>query len=160
MNNIAPQAQFPVMPSGPDLELIKLAGRIRSGSGWIIAIAALSAVNSIITAFGGELSFVVGMGITQMIDAFGVVFAEEIPEFATIIQVIVICLSLGVTGVLGIFAFFARRGHVWAFILSALGYFVDTLIILYFQDFYSLLFHVVALFFITNGTLAALKFRK
>lgn len=158
--NVAPQTPIPSHPSGSDMELIKLAGRVRSGSGWLLAVALFSAVNSLINVFGGNMYFLVGLGITQVIDAFGGVFARELPNMAALFQWGAVALSLGVAGFLAIFGFFARRGHAWAFIIAGLGYAVDTLIVLYFQDYGGAIFHVLALFFMGSGALAAMKLRR
>jgi len=158
--NIAPQMQLNPVGQGPDPVLIKLAQRIRSGSGWIFAVAGLSAVNSIIVAIGLEFYFLVGLGVTQFIDAMGFFLAEEYVDMALIVKGIALILSLGVSGILALFGFFARRGHAWAFILVGLGYAVDALIVLYFEDFMGVIFHVLALFYIGSGTLAALKFKR
>ncbi len=154
--NVAPQKQIPD-PHVTTLALAKLAERVRSGAGWLNAVAVFSAINSLINAFDGGRYFLVGLGITQLIDAFGSVFAQEMPNMATTIKFVAVAISLGISGILGVLGYFSRRGHAWAFTLAGVGYTVDTLIVLYFQDYGGIIFHLIALFFMGSGALAALK---
>ena len=45
------------------------AGRARAGARWFYWIAGLSFVNSLVVISGGSLHFVVGLGITSIVDA-------------------------------------------------------------------------------------------
>src|SRR5690349_15552832 len=44
--------------------------KIKSGAGWFYWIAGLSLINSVIAATGAGWAFIVGLGVTQFIDAF------------------------------------------------------------------------------------------
>ena len=46
-----------------------LLRRAKSGANWFYWIAGLSLINSIVFLFGGNLSFIAGLGITQMLNA-------------------------------------------------------------------------------------------
>lgn len=48
------------------------AGRARTGAKWFYWIAALSMVNSMAAMAGGNFHFIVGLGITSVVDARGV----------------------------------------------------------------------------------------
>lgn len=51
-------------------ERLELETRLNSGAGWFYWIAGLSLLNSIIMLSGSDLYFVIGLGITQIIDVF------------------------------------------------------------------------------------------
>jgi len=42
---------------------------VKSGAGWFITIAALSAVNSILNMSSAQFHFIFGLGITEVVDA-------------------------------------------------------------------------------------------
>ena len=56
--------------------------------------------------------------------------------------------------------FFAKRQHVWAFILGMLAYMVDGLIFLLFGDFLSIAFHGFALYWMFVGLKAAMALNR
>ena len=45
--------------------MVEIERSMRNGANWVYWIAGLSMVNSIVAAFGSELNFVVGVGVTQ-----------------------------------------------------------------------------------------------
>jgi len=57
----------PVDPTNIETKL-KLEHQARSGSSCFFAIAGFSALNSILLRLGTDLGFVVGLGLTQVID--------------------------------------------------------------------------------------------
>jgi hypothetical protein len=136
------------------------AEQVRSGSGWLFIIAALSAVNSIISAFGGSIAFVVGLGVTQFFDVIGLLIAEAQPDIGLIVRIFAFVTSIGAAGILAVFGWFARRGGTWAFVLVGLGYALDTLLVLFFEDYAGALFHALGLFYIGRGGLAAYRFNQ
>ena len=158
MNQNAPVSSFETAAS---MTQSKWAEQVRSGSGWIFIIAALSVVNSAISIFGGSSAFVVGLGVTQIVDVITLVLAEEyFQDFALVLRLVGVVISLGVSGVLALFGYFARKGQVWAFALIFLGYGFDTLVVLFFQDWLSGIFHALGLFYIGRGAYAAYKFNQ
>lgn len=65
-----PEPIRPAQPlTSPPAEIAKLQGQRNAGAGWFTAIAAFSIINLLILAFGGGVNFLVGLGITQFIDA-------------------------------------------------------------------------------------------
>jgi len=50
---------------------VKLQSRMRSGAGWLMAIALFSVVNSALMFFDAKLHFIVGLGVTQIADGIG-----------------------------------------------------------------------------------------
>ena len=130
-------------------ERLQLESRFKSGADWFFWIAGLSLVNSIIVLAGGEWSFVVGLGATQIIDYVG-------KEFGHIGKMIGLVFNLGIAGLFVLFGVLARKRQVWSFILGMVLYGLDGLLFLLGMDFLSIGFHVFALFMIWNG-LSALR---
>ena len=63
----------------------KLERAVSGGASWFYWIAGLSLVNSAIVLFGGQWNFIVGLGVTQIIDAIASVVAQELGSSASMI---------------------------------------------------------------------------
>jgi hypothetical protein len=135
------------------LKRLELESKFKNGVGWFYWIAALSAINSIVMYLGSEWNFIVGLGITQIVDGLGIGLAESYgmlaQAVAVSINIIVVLLVAGIGSL-------ARKGRIWAIIAGMIFYFADGLIFLYFKDFLPFGFHIFALFNIYSG-LKALK---
>ncbi len=133
-------------PSTNDLAVQKARTEqiVKGAASWFIWIAGLSLVNSIIVMAGGGLHFIVGLGITQVVDAL----AHEAGSSGIVLDLII---NGFVVGVFGIFFNFARKGHSWAFIVGILLYAADGLLLLAFKDILSVAFHAYALYRIYLG---------
>lgn len=154
----------PTFPTAPpeaqaSMQQMKWTEQVRSGSGWIFVIAALSVINSVISLFGGAIAFVVGLGLTQLVDAFGSVIAEG-QRMALVIRIAALVTSLGAAGALAVFGWFARKGGTWAFALVFAAYMLDTLVVLFFEDYMGALFHALGLFYIGRGAYAAYQMNR
>lgn len=115
---------------------------VASGAKWFWWIASLSLVNTVMIHSGSDTSFVVGLGFTMLAD----VMFQSMKAIAFAIDAVAV-------GFFFLMGFMALRGHFWAFILGAVVYVGDVLIYLYFQDFMSVAFHGLALFYIVKGAL-------
>ena len=58
-----PSEQNSAQESNPELPM-----QVRKGASWFYWIAGASVVNTIIFLFGGNLNFIVGLGVTQVIN--------------------------------------------------------------------------------------------
>jgi hypothetical protein len=105
-------------------------------------------VNSVSLFLGAEFSFIIGLGITQVIDAIGMGLAEEIGRTGNIIAVV---FSTIVAGVFVLFGLFGRKGIGWMMIVGMVLYGLDGLLFLLVKDWLSMGFHVFALVFIFKG---------
>lgn len=123
---------------------MKLQQRIRGGSGWFVAVAAFSVINSALVFFNAKLHFIVGLGITQIADGIGKM-AGATGSIAGLV------VSLFAAGVFTSFWKFSREGHQWAFIVGMTLYALDGLIFLGFGLWLDLAFHAFALFNIYKG---------
>ena len=116
------------------------------GGDWFFWIAGFSIINSVLTLFGTAIHFVIGLGTTELVDAG----ALGIPKSAAI------ALDIFVAGVYALFGFFARKGARWAFIVGAVFYILDgLLLLLLFRDWLSVAFHVYVLYRLFQGFQAA-----
>jgi hypothetical protein len=133
-------------------KLIK-EGRFKSGANWFFWIAALSLVNSVILLLGKNWGFVIGLGITQFIDAIGSKLAEEIGPLS---KAVALLADLVAAGVFVLFGVLARKRQVWAFLVGMVLYALDGLLFILVADWLSVAFHAFALWGIYGG-LKAMK---
>jgi hypothetical protein len=142
------------------MTIANLARRVSAGASNFYWIAALSVVNSFISAFGGGVNFVIGLGITQLVDALALLLAQEIPEGETMIKGVGLVLSLLIAGLFGIFGYFATKAHRWAFIAGMVLYGLDAILLLLFQDWLGFFFHLYFLWGLWNGLQALGQLQK
>lgn len=130
----------------------KLEQQHKNGANWFFWIAALSMVNSAILVFGGQWSFIVGLGATQLVDAVVLVVAGELGGAAGIAaKVVALVVDAFIAGVFVFFGYFAHKRHAWAFVVGMALYVLDGLIFVLFSDWLSVGFHAFALFCIFGG---------
>lgn len=119
-----------------------------SGAAWFFWIAALSFINALVVVFQGQWSFLVGLGITQLISGFASGLSTDLGVGVTIVAfalnliVLLICVGFGL---------FARKGHTWAFIVGMILYALDGLIFLLVSDWLSVGFHAFVLYSLYRG---------
>ena len=117
---------------------------VKGAASWFIWIGGLSLLNSVIVMAGGGLHFIVGLGITQVVDAL----AHEAGTSGIVLDLII---NGFVVGLFAVFFHFGRKGQSWAFIVGMLLYAADGLILLAFKDILSVAFHAYALYRIYTG---------
>jgi hypothetical protein len=117
---------------------------VKSAAGWFLWIAGLSILNSVLTMSGTNFHFIFGLGITQIVDAFGHVGGTTGSALGLVVNVFI-------AGVFVFFWNFARAGQRWAFLLGMALYAVDGLILVPFKDFLGIAFHAYALFRVYGG---------
>jgi len=86
------------------------------------------------------MHFVVGLGFTELVDGF----FHSIQPIAYLIDLLAVGFFVGI-------GYFARKGHLWAFIVGGVFYTIDAVIYAYFQDWLPVAFHAYALFMIYQG---------
>jgi hypothetical protein len=142
-------------------EKLKLENRIKNGASWFFWIAALSLVNSIILTVGGQWNFLIGLGITQVIDGIASgVAAEAGVEAATIIKILAFTADIVIAGVFVVFGILAMKRYKISFIIGMILYALDGLIFLMVPDLLSLGFHLFALFGLYTGLQAYNKLKE
>jgi hypothetical protein len=118
--------------------------QLKSGASWFYWIAGLSLINSLIALSGSDYGFILGLGITRIIDAFGMAFESGGKVIALVLDIIVV-------GIFVFFGIFANKRKSWAFIVGMVLYGLDSLFSLLVQDWLSLGFHGFALFCLFRG---------
>jgi hypothetical protein len=133
-------------PSIADVTAQKLRAEqlVKAAAGWFLWIGGLSVVNSIAGLAGGGVHFIVGLGITQVVDAL----AHQIGSSGLVLDIII---NGFVVGIFVLFWKFASKGQSWAFMVGMILYALDGLLLLMFKDIFSVAFHAYALFRIYTG---------
>ena len=140
----------------PSAAMLKLETQQLNGAHWFFWIAGLSLVNSAIIHAGGEWSFIIGLGITQFVDAIASAVAMDAGAGpARAAQAVAIVADLVVAGLFVAFGILARKRHSWAFVVGMLLYGLDGLLFLLVRDWLSIGFHVFALVSLAAGLSAA-----
>lgn len=118
------------------------------GARWFYIVAALSAVNSALMFSGSNTRFVVGLGITTLLDVMG-------REVGGMGNGMTMAVGVLIAGVFALFGYFASKLQNWSFVSGIVLYTLDALLLLKNQDFVSTAFHGLALFYIFRGFSAA-----
>lgn len=118
--------------------------RVRTGAGWFYWIAGLSLINSAVVIFGGNFHFVVGLGMTAVVDAV----AKPAGSAGTVLDIVI---NGFIAGVFFLFGNFARKAQKWAFLAGMAIYALDGLLLLTVKDILGVGFHAYALFCIYRG---------
>ena len=127
-------------------QVIHLQNKVHGGATWFFIVAVLSLINTVIFLSGGNLSFVIGLGITQLIDGVATAVVEQSNDtVGTVARVIAIGLDLGMVGVFMAIGYFARRRYQASFIAGMIVYGIDALIMLPFSIWVGLIFHLLGL---------------
>jgi hypothetical protein len=134
-------------------ERLAAENQLKSGASWFFWIAGLSVVNSILVMTGSEWSFIIGLGLTQVIDALT-------REAGPATQLAGFAVDLLIAGVFVLFGFFARQGKPWSFWVGMIVYTLDGILFLMVPDWLSIGFHVFALYCIWNGLRAHNRLRQ
>lgn len=120
---------------------------VRRGSSWLFWVAALSLINTIMTATGGGFYFLFGMGITLIASSMGA------PAAVSIGLSVIICAMLAGLG------WFARKGHAWAFIAGIIIYGLDAVVFLVGQEWLPLAFHGYVIFWMVRGLMGCFQMK-
>ncbi len=159
--NQFPQNSSPSSPQMPPsfnsadynqmVQRTNLVRRARSGASTFYWIAALSALNSLIAVFGGNVFFVVGLGFNMIVAGVAIGLGKAAPSIALIANVIGIVLNIVIAGIFALFGYFAGKGYRWAFITGMVLYALDAVLSLLFQDWIGVLFHLYFLWLLFSG---------
>lgn len=123
---------------------------IKRGASWFDWIAALSVINSVISLANGNWHFVLGLGITEVIDYLALRSGSSSGKMIGFL------VTLLVAGFFWLMGRFAKQGQRWALVLGMVLYVLDGGLLLMGQDWFSVAFHVYALVMLAR-TFAAIK---
>jgi hypothetical protein len=145
----APQSPETAAEIDPMQALAQEAGKARS---WFAFIAALSVVNTVLTLANVEWGFVIGLGVTQIVDAiiWGV-RTEADPATATIITIVGLLVNLFIIGLVMVVWWLSGRGSTRAYLVGMICYALDGLIFVVVGDWFGVAFHVFFLIGMWKG---------
>jgi hypothetical protein len=143
-----PASPAPTAAAAPaSTEHQQLEAQSRRGAFWFYWIAGLSLVNSALAFAGQDWRFIIGLGMSQIVDTL----AARAGRGWTA-ALLFDALLMGGFVLLGTFAV---RGHAWAFLVGVSLYGLDGLISVLAHDWLGLGFHVFVLIMILKGFQAA-----
>jgi hypothetical protein len=125
---------------------LALEAQSRNGANWFFWIAGMSLVNPLVGLFGGQWGFVIGLGITQVIDAM-----LTLGDGSTASRLVGPVLTAAVAAVFIAFGHFAREGRRWAFIAGIALYVLDSLLFVLVRDVLAIALHAFALYCLVKG---------
>src|SRR5207249_835886 len=123
----------------------------RNGSNWFYWVAGLSLVNSISLHTGGNVFFVVGLGVTLVADTLAQGVAEHHPEGAATAKALAFGFDIVAEIIVAAFGWLAGRRYLAVFALGMVLYVLDGLLFVWFQDWLSAGFHAFALVCMWGG---------
>jgi hypothetical protein len=144
----------------PAYDAAILDRRHHSGSGWFYWIAGLSIVTSIIGFMGGSLSFMAGLGVTQIADAIALGASQNGSALSSLLKATAVGFDVVVALIFVFFGYMSRKHLVWAYWMGLCFYVLDALILLAFQSWLSAAFHAYAIYCIWNGLQACRTLKK
>ncbi len=162
--NVTPApAQQPQTPQTPLDPRFVMERSIRGGGSWFYWIAAMTLINTISAQLKISGHFVIGAFATQLFDYLAVGGKHAV------IKIIMIGLSLFITGIYAAMGVFSLKKQTWAFITGLVLYALDTLLMFAVVKLsggslrsilFSIVFHAWALYGIVIGLKANIAFNK
>lgn len=133
---------------------------IRRDASWFFWICGLSIINTVVNLTGGDMQFVIGLGVCQILDAIRMVYIEEGGASTGIPAIILIIMTIGVSVIFGLFGLAGIKRLRVIYIFGLVFYLLDGLLFLLFGDFLSFGFHLFALFFLIRALKWMSEYRK
>ena len=124
----------------------------RSGARWFFWIAGLSLLNSIVFRMEGQVSFLFGLGVTQIVDGINrAIIDQGLFKNANMVSGLTMVVILLLSGLYVVFGLLTRRKKKWAFFVGTILYVLDGLILVLGKDYISAAFHIYILFSLIRG---------
>ena len=153
-----PQPATAAPTSEPDPLLLATQQQLRGGANWFLWIAGLSLVNSLISLGGGGWSFLAALGVTQVVDAIAFTFGQQ-GIGGTWLRLVALAIDLVVAGFVAGIGLIARKGNLAAFVVGMALYLLDGLLLAVLGEWPSAGFHLVGLYGLYRGLVAARALR-
>ena len=150
------QQSLPPLMQDPALSaLIKkrmtLENQLKSGASWFFIIAALSLVNSIIYLTNGGITFIVGLGVTQLVDGVVSGLASRVTSSADLLRIAGIGVNVLVAAIFVLYGILGRKRQRLFFIIGIVAYVLDTIVFIVFKEYSAVAFHLLALWGLFGG---------
>ena len=133
---------------------LRIEGEVKGAASWFFWIAALSIINSIIFMLNLDWNFVIGLGVTQLLDFIGRSISETTASGMKYVSLIINILLSAVFVLIGLFA---NRGSRKAFMTGIILYILDAVIFVFAFDLLGVGFHIFAIYFMVRGFMACKK---
>jgi hypothetical protein len=149
-----------VLIGGKPVTIAEATRAMRGSAHWFWWVAGLSLANTVAAWLDLQYGMVLGLGITQLIDAlffYGVDGVRSAPGMVG--AVFHIGLVLAVAGVFVLIGHLAARGSVRAFVVGMVLYTMDALLYLLATDWIAIAFHAFVLFMLFAGMTTARALR-
>ena len=118
----------PFRIAGKDYEPMQVIEQAKRGAGWFGAIAAFSLVNSALLFMKTDVTFVIGLGATLLVDVFILAVRQDVTgPAAAVFSVVGILINLLIIGVFVLIWWLARRGSTTAYLIGMILYLLDVL---------------------------------
>jgi hypothetical protein len=159
-DNIQPQITTSSEPSYISAEKEEWENQLHSGTNWFYWIAGLSLATSVMQYMGSNRAFLVGLGITQVLDGVFSAFGDT----ATVIALV---FDVFIAGFLIACGYFGGRKQMWAIVIGLGFYLLDTLLLVAIAVFFgepqlilSIGFHAFVLYRLFSGFSACRELQK
>ena len=106
-----------------EAEKASLQATVKSGANWFYWIAGLSLVNTVAALSGANFAFGLGLGLTQVFDAFA-------SQITGVVKALPLIIDFVAIGVFAVFGYFGGKGQLWAVVTGTLLYVLDGLLLL------------------------------
>jgi hypothetical protein len=130
----------------PEMARLALEQKLKSGASWFYWIAGLSMVNTVSAVMGSDWRFLLGLGITQLMDAIATQMESGVVPMVINMMAVLLFLWFGYA------ANQAKRG---VYLLGMIVFALDGALQATWQDWIGVGFHVFALYFLYQGYSAA-----
>ncbi len=126
--------------------------RVRRGAHWLMWVGALSLINSGGQLIGAAWTFVVGLGITRLLDSLAATAGAGMEsEAASTLAVGAAGADLLIAGLFALCGWLGQRRRPRLLVLGAALYVADTLLLVWLGDWLSAAFHLYALVWMLDG---------
>lgn len=139
----------PAAPAAPYVDLEAVEKRLHAGANWFFWIAGLSLANTGMALAGSDRTFVVGLALTQVADAFAKVMVERGGPAG--LHYVAVGFDVLVAGLFVVAGLLARRRMAWVYVAGMVLYLLDAALCGVFEVWMSLAFHALALFYLWTG---------
>lgn len=137
----------------------ELRQQIDSSASWFYWVAGLSLVNTVIAALGSKWSFIIGLGIPQLLTRIAAEMRVASDSPAMLIATMW-SVSFAVTAFFAACGWFAGRPSVASFVAGTVLFALDTVIFVLGADWIGVAFHALVLYMFWKGIMAAREYKK
>ena len=141
-----------------NLAAAELLQQGRRGANWFYWIAAFSIINVLIGMSGGEIHFVIGLAVAEIIGGIASAVAAETPDAASVILGVGLAMCVALAGVVALFGWLSNKRWLPIYALGMVLYGLDAVLFLLLGDIMSVGFHAFALFCMWSGFAAYRKY--